>query len=461
MRPCQFTRQGNPHLLNRQSSYILILAVLILVLELLRLKGVWKLLTKKRNSSAKSSKPRMLKVKTENDCPNCQAGGTQTVPPAETAITPYRETKGNGGRKKKICTQGYFCSNPDCYYYLVTDERIHALIGYGSHGKYESIPDLFCQACESKFTIRKHTLLYRLKTLSKVVCMAMSLLVLGIDVSALQEAMEIQESTLRTWLTRSGAQSRKLHQRFFKDLTLGHIQLDELWANVKQVQQDVWVWTVCEAKTKIIPVIQLGGRTQEMAYSVVHELKSRLKAGSVPVFSTDGLKHYFYALTAHFGEWVDVEGEKRPVWLVLSSFLHTQVIKQQRRFRLVGVEHRIIWGQPDEYRDRLKADGLSGKINTSYVERANLTIRQSVSKLTRRTWGPAQFTTELEDHLYWWLAYYHFVRAHESLRIRLAEPIQRKGRQRARQYQKKTPAMAAGITSRRWSVKELINLPLP
>jgi hypothetical protein len=49
--------------------------------------------------------------------------------------------------------------------------------------------------------------------------MAMSLLVLGIDTSALQEAMGIQESTLRTWLTRSGAQSRKLHERFFKDLT--------------------------------------------------------------------------------------------------------------------------------------------------------------------------------------------------------------------------------------------------
>jgi hypothetical protein len=67
---------------------------------------------------------------------------------------------------------------------------------------------------------------------------------------------------------------------------------------------------VCEAKTKIIPVIQLGARTQEMAYSVVHELKMRLKAGCVPIFSSDGLKHYFYALTAHFGEWVIVEGKR-------------------------------------------------------------------------------------------------------------------------------------------------------
>jgi len=73
--------------------------------------------------------------------------------------------------------------------------------------------------------------------------------------------MGIQESTLRTWLTRSGEQSRKLHERFFHNLSLGHIQLDELWAKVKEKEQAVWVWTVCEAKTKIIPVIQLGART--------------------------------------------------------------------------------------------------------------------------------------------------------------------------------------------------------
>jgi hypothetical protein len=290
MCPCQITRQGNSPLLNKQTSYILILVVLVLLLAFPRLKTLWKLLTK-RKGSAKSSKPRMLKVKTEDDCPYCHTGHPLTKTPAQTALTPYSETKSKRGRKKKICTHNYYCSNPDCYYYLVTDERIHALIGYGSHGKYECIPDLFCQACESKFTIRKHTLLYWLKTLSKTIFMAMSLLVLGIDSSALQEALGIQESTLRTWLTRSGAQSWKLHERFFKDLALAHIQLDELWAKLKEKEQAIWVWTVCEAKTKIIPVIQLGARTQDKAYSVVHELKSRLKEGCVPVFSSDGLKH--------------------------------------------------------------------------------------------------------------------------------------------------------------------------
>lgn len=62
-----------------------------------------------------------------------------------------------------------------------------------------------------------------------------------------------------------------------------------------------------------------------MAYSVVHELKSRLQAGCVSIFSTNGLKHYYYALTTHFGEWIDRDGEKKPVWLVLSEFMYAQV----------------------------------------------------------------------------------------------------------------------------------------
>ena len=121
----------------------------------------------------------------------------------------------------------------------------------------------------------------------------------------------------------------------------------------------------------------------------------------------------------------------------------------------------MIWGLPAEYSSRLKAVGLTGLINTSFVERANLTIRQSVSKLTRRTWGTAQFTPELSEHLFWWLAYYHFCRYHESLRIKLDQPVQRKGKQHPRQYRKATPAIAAGLTNRRWSVMELISYPLP
>jgi hypothetical protein len=199
---------------------------------------------------------------------------------------------------------------------------------------------------------------------------------------------------------------------------------------------------VSDATTKIVPVIQVGGRTQELAYHVVHELKGRLRAGCIPVFSTDGLKHYFYALAAHFGSWETAEG-KKSVWVLLSDFVYAQVIKHQRRRKTVEVERRMLWGDEENYRERLKVAGLSGRINTSFVERINLSIRQCVSKLTRRTWGPAHYTPELLEHLEWWRAYYHFVRYHESPEVELAIPSQRKGKQLPIRYRRRTPATLA------------------
>jgi transposase InsO family protein len=63
--------------------------------------------------------------------------------------------------------------------------------------------------------------------------------------------------------------------------------------------------------------------------------------------------------------------------------------------------------------------------------------------------------------LEWWRGYYHFVRPHASLRMALAKPVERGGWRLARRYQQRTPAMAAGLTSRRWTVIDLLAYPLP
>jgi transposase-like protein len=156
-----------------------------------------------------------------------QGSSKPEIPPA------WRSRKGRGGPTKKISTQGFFCPNPECEYFSITDENIHALVGYGSHGKQEPIQDLKCQACDRKFTSRKNTILYRLKTQSELVEKIMWLLALGVDASALEEVFSVREITIRTWLCRSGMQGEKLHERFMLELELIHVQLDELWANVK------------------------------------------------------------------------------------------------------------------------------------------------------------------------------------------------------------------------------------
>jgi transposase InsO family protein len=109
----------------------------------------------------------------------------------------------------------------------------------------------------------------------------------------------------------------------------------------------------------------------------------------------------------------------------------------------------------------LRGLGLSGRLNTAFVERVNLTIRQSVAALARRTWATAQAAPSLLVHLEWWRGYYHFVRPHASLRVPLAQPIEGGGRRPPQRYGQRTPAMAAGLTSRRWTVRDLLLFPLP
>lgn len=147
--------------------------------------------------------------------------------------------------------------------------------------------------------------------------------------------------------------------------------------------------------------------------------------------------------------------------MVSPQLLYGQVKTFYQRRRVVRVEYRMQLGALETLKTFLEALGLSGKLNTAFIERVNLTIRQGVGPLIRRTWGTAQTRGGLKLHLEWWRGYYHFVRPHMSLRQELSQPIARKGKQLPQRYRKRTPAMTVGITAHRWTVKELISYPLP
>ncbi len=109
----------------------------------------------------------------------------------------------------------------------------------------------------------------------------------------------------------------------------------------------------------------------------------------------------------------------------------------------------------------LQGMGFSGRLNTAFIERVNLSVRHGVAALARRTWATAQQAPQLLAHVEWWRAYYHFVRPHASLRIALVQPRERGGKLVAQRYRQRTPAMAAGRTNRRWTTREVLSCPLP
>ncbi len=140
--------------------------------------------------------------------------------------------------------------------------------------------------------------------------------------------------------------------------------------------------------------------------------------------------------------------------------IYGQVKQLYQRQRLVRVMPIMRSGTHQQVRTSLQGLGLSGRLNTAFVERVNLTIRQSIAALVRRTWSTAQATPQLQAHIHWWQAYYHFIRPHASLRLVLAQPIDRGGKRLPLRYRQRTPALAAGLTRRRWTVQEPLALPL-
>jgi IS1 family transposase len=237
--------------------------------------------------------------------------------------------------------------------------------------------------------------------------------------------------------------------------------VDELRTRRRDRAHVLWLWVVLDPLTKLIPVLHLGSRTQDTAHGVVHDLRQRLAPGCLPVFTSDGLSQYFYALTAHFGQWVRTAGRRAHQWKVLPGLIYGQVKKTYRRRKVVRVTRVMRCGTLEQLRAALTRLGLSGGLNTAFVERVNLTLRRGVAALARRTWATAQTVPSLAAHLEWWRGYYHFVRLHASLRVLLPRPIERGGRRRPRQYQQRTPAMAAGLTSRPLTVRELLLVPVP
>ena len=202
--------------------------------------------------------------------------------------------------------------------------------------------------------------------------------------------------------------------------------------------------------------LHVGPRTQEPAHAVVHTLKHVLAPCCMPVFTSDGLALCFYALTSHFGQWVQEAHSRARGWQVSAQLLYGQVKKHNHRWRVQRVEQRAMLGSVEQIKAALLTLGFSGTIQTALVERFNATLRHDVSTLVRRTCGKAQLAGEMTLHLEWFRAYYQFVCPHGGLREAMQTPMQLRGRMQ--HYHQRTPAMVAGIALRRWSVLEVAQL---
>ena len=130
-----------------------------------------------------------------------------------------------------------------------------------------------------------------------------------------------------------------------------------------------------------------------------------------------------------------------------------------RRRRIVEVKHRVVFGTTAAVDQVLSACGW--QINTAFVERLNLSLRQRGAAMGRRSATPCKSEEGLRQQLALFQVYHNFVLPHASLRQALAEPIPTNGHGSAKGWRPCTPAMAAGLTDRVWRLQDVLMFRVP
>lgn len=221
----------------------------------------------------------------------------------------------------------------------------------------------------------------------------------------------------------------------------------------------MWVWRAVALPSRLRVMSHLSHeRSEPEATRFLAKFKARTD-GCAPLFTSDQLRAYVAALIANYST-PEPPPPKRgpgrprqaPKRIVDPHLRYAQVDKRREGGRVVEVKRQILFGSEAALIQILETDGCGTQINTSYVERDNLTSRQSNGRLVRKTLSHSKKKEYLQRHVELEDAIYNFVRPHGALRVRLRTPVAH-----GRRWKQRTPAMAAGLTDHIWSLEELLS----
>ena len=252
----------------------------------------------------------------------------------------------------------------------------------------------------------------------------------GSSMRSISRIADVSINTVSKLLVEAGEACLAIHDEHVRGVKASRIQCDEIWSFVHAKQKnvasakaapegagDVWTWTALDADSKLMVAYFVGDRGAESAMILMDDLAARLS--NRVQLTTDGHKAYLEAVEGAFGMDVDYAQLVK---------LYGPTITAPGRYspaECIGAKKVRREGNPD-----------IAHVSTSHVERMNLSIRMQNRRFTRLTNG---FSKKLDNHIHalaLYFAFYNFCRIHKSLRV--------------------TPAMAAGITDRLWSLEDIV-----
>ncbi len=253
----------------------------------------------------------------------------------------------------------------------------------------------------------------------------------GSSMRSISRVADVSINTVSKLLEDAGEFCAAFHDENVRGVKARRVQVDEIWSFVYAKQKnvadakaapdgagDAWTWTALDADSKLVVSFFVGGRDGDCAKWFMDDVASRL-ATRVQLTS-DGHKAYLEAVEGAFGCDVD--------YAQLVKIYGAAPESAKGRYspaECTGIKKTPVEGNPDPKH-----------ISTSYVERANLTMRMSMRRFTRLT---NAFSKKLENHVHMiaiYTVWYNWMRIHKTLRV--------------------APAMAAGLTDKLMGWDDLI-----
>lgn len=263
--------------------------------------------------------------------------------------------------------------------------------------------------------------------------LALQLLVEGNSIRSTERITGLHRDTITGLLVKAGERCETMLSTLVKDVPATDVQVDEIWGFVGKKEKrrvygeknfheigDAWTFIGIERNAKLVLAFEVGKRNTESARRFMQKLASATSTAQRFQLTTDGFPPYLEA--------VGRELTGRCDYAQLVKVYQNPTTEQQRRYsppKIKATQKTAIDGDPD-----------FDLVCTSHIERQNGSLRQWCKRLTRLTYAFSKKWDNLKAALALHFAYYNFCRVHKTL--------------------KKTPAMAAGITDRVWSLSELV-----
>ena len=408
--------------------------------------------------------------------PHCDACEPATAPRPQAPAAPPRLVPSRG-RRRQIDTSTHFCPNPDCRYQGWVGWGNLRANGHPSGGPWRQ---LLCIVCRHYFLETLGTIFHGKRTSVELLVRVIACLAEGLGIRGTARVFAVDPNTVLQWLVEAAAQLQAFSRHVLHAVRVRQVQLDELFvllsavkagevseaeAIVRLERMAQWVWVAMDPESKLLLAIDVGNHTLAMAQRVVHQVAQVLAPDCAPLFLTDGFQEYLTALLTHYGYWVQPLRRQargphlKPRWMPLPHLLYAQVVKTVRRRRLVRVCHRVVFGTLEAVEQVLAACGW--QIQTAFVERLNLDIRQRVAAVGRRVTTLCKGEDGMRQQLVLFHAYHNFCLPHASLRVPLAVPVPTNGTGSAKMWHSCTPAMAAGLTDHIWTLREVLLYRVP